>query len=100
MAVKRSPHVSLPRGQVLVKFSSEHYLRFLCTQHVHHHLHDRLVHAEDSHEVGVLVKHLVVHYVSRVIGERGQPLLISMLRQFRGENTQMHKHTRGEVMYM
>lgn len=48
------------------RFSLEHYLGLLCTQHVHHHLHHRLVHAKDSHEVGVLVKHLIVHNVSTV----------------------------------
>lgn len=77
------------------------YLRFLCTQHVHHHLHHCLVHAEDSHEVGVLVKHLVVHYVSRVrIGERRQLVLTLTLWEFRDEHTPVHTHAEGETVYM
>lgn len=74
------PLCSCSGGPALSKFSLQHYLGFLRTQHVHHHLHHCLVHAEDSHEVWVLVEHLVVHYVSRVrIRERLQHALISTL---------------------
>ena len=33
------------------------------SQHVDHHLHDGLMHAQGSHQVRVLVEHLVVHDV-------------------------------------
>lgn len=61
-----SPKCGSPGGQGLPESCSQHYLGFLCSQHIHHDLHHCLVHAKDSHEVGVLIKHLVVHYVSRM----------------------------------
>ena len=39
------------------------YLGLSPTQHVDHDLHDRLVHAQRPHQVGVLVEDLVVHDV-------------------------------------
>ncbi len=40
------------------------YLGVSSTQYIDHDLHDSLVHAQSSHEVGMLIKHLVVHDVT------------------------------------
>ena len=39
------------------------YLRVPSSQDVDHDLHDGLVHAQGSHQVGVLVEHLIAHNV-------------------------------------
>lgn len=40
------------------------YLGLVSSQHIDHDLHDGLVHAQDSHQVGMLVENFVVHYVT------------------------------------
>lgn len=41
------------------------YLRLASPQYIHHNLHDSLVHAQYSHQIRVLVEHLIVHYVTK-----------------------------------
>lgn len=41
-----------------------HYLRLVSSEHVDHDLHDSLVHAQHSHQVGMLVENFVVHDVT------------------------------------
>lgn len=40
------------------------YLWLVSSQHIDHHLHDSLMHAQNSHQIGMLVENLVVHDVS------------------------------------
>lgn len=46
------------------------YLGLSSTQHINHNLHDRLVHAQSSHQVWVLIEHLIVHDVA-VVDRKG-----------------------------
>lgn len=46
-----------------MKAEDMQHLRFVSSEYVDHDLHDRLVHAENPHQVGMLVKHFVVHDV-------------------------------------
>lgn len=40
------------------------YLGLSSTQHIDHDLHDGLMHAQGSHQVRVLIEHLIVHDVA------------------------------------
>lgn len=40
------------------------YLGLSSTQHINHDLHDRFMHAQSSHQVRVLIEHLIVHDVA------------------------------------
>lgn len=40
------------------------YLGLSPTQHINHDLHDRFMHAQSSHQVWVLIEHLIVHDVA------------------------------------
>lgn len=39
------------------------YLILVSSEHIDHHLHHCLVHAQDTHQIWMLVKHFVVHNV-------------------------------------
>lgn len=41
------------------------YLRLVSSQNIDHDLHDRLVHAQNSHQIGMLVKNFIVHDVPK-----------------------------------
>lgn len=40
------------------------YLGISTSEYVHHNLHDRLMHPQSSHQVGVLVEYPVAHNIS------------------------------------
>lgn len=40
------------------------YLRVSTPEHIDHDLHYCLMHAQSSHQIGMLVEHLVTHYIT------------------------------------
>lgn len=59
------------RLELIVRFHKQIlymvYLRVSTPEYINHNLHDGFVHAQCSHQIGMLVEHPVIHYIS---GER------------------------------
>lgn len=64
---------------LLIEALQPAYLGVSSTENVNHDLHDRLMHAQSSHQVGMLVEHLVVHDITAEKGNFFNAKLLEVL---------------------